>query len=137
MSKGITPIITVLLLLLIGVVLVGFAFAFFSDIFKATTRETETTVEQQLISAGKNVRIENVNGNNITLRNMGTQNILNTDISFYVENTKIDFTGTSALESTKLGNYILNDTQLLMQPGTAELKVITPGIVTQKTVTFR
>src|SRR3989344_1903849 len=136
MSKGITPIITVLLLLLIGVVLVGFAFAFFSDIFKATTRETETTVEQQLISAGKNVRIENVNGNNVTLRNMGTQNILNSDISFYVENTQVSFSGPSALQSSQLGNYLLNNSQLAMLPDPADLKITLPGVSIEKNVGF-
>src|SRR3989344_5907916 len=132
MQKGITPVITVILLLLIAVVIVGFAFAFFTDIFKATTAETQTTVEQQLISAGKNVRIDNVAGNNITIRNMGTKDITPSDLAFYVENTQIGFSGPSALQSSHLGNYLLNNSQLAMLPDPADLKITTSGLTIEK-----
>jgi len=134
--KGITPIITVLLLLLIGVAIIGFAFAFFSNIFQTTTTETKAIVEQQLISMGKNVRIENIYGNNITLRNVGTQDILISDLKFYIENTEVTFSGPSAFPSGQIGNYILNNSQLAMLPDPANLKITTPGLSIEKNVGF-
>src|SRR3989344_3862245 len=130
--KGITPIITVLLLLLIGVAIVGFAFAFFTNIFQTTTTETKTVLERQLISIGKNVRIDNVNGNKITLRNVGTRDILDSDLSFYVENTQLSFTGPSILPSGKPGDYIINNSQLAMFPDPADIKITTPGLSATK-----
>src|SRR3972149_4497179 len=128
MRKGITPIITVLLLLLIGVAMIGFAFAFFSNIFGTTKTETETALNQSLTALGKNVRIENVNGNNITIRNMGTKAITPSDLAFFVENTQVSFSGPASLQSSQIGNYILNSSQLAMLPDPGNLKITTPGL---------
>jgi len=135
MSKGISAIITIILLLLITIVIAGFAMLFFSNIFTTSTTETQTQLTQQF-NAGKNIRIENVAGNNITLRNIGTKDIPINEINFYVENSIVTFTGPGIVSTGQLGNYILNNSQLAMLPDPANLKVTTPGLSAEKQVGF-
>ena len=87
--KGITPIITVILLLLIAVVMVGFAFGFFSNIFTTTSTETTSALNTTVSIYGKQVRIDNINGSiladvrNVTIRAVGSRALSAGDVKLY------------------------------------------------------
>src|SRR3989344_2865569 len=81
--KGIEAIIAVILLLLITISVVGFAFLFFSRITTAgQAAENQTT--EQLIQFSKQIGIDAYNGSQVTIRNTGTSTIGATEISIYV-----------------------------------------------------
>ena len=84
--KGITPIITVILLLLIAVVMVGFAFGFFSNIFTTTSTETTTALNTTVSIYGKQIRIDNIDTASprvVTIRAVGSRAIEIGDLTLY------------------------------------------------------
>ena len=89
--KGITPVIAVILLLLITVSLVGFAFVWFTRV--ATTAATGIENQTSKLLATKSVRIENakVSGTttNIDLRNTGDVIINSGELAFYIEDGRV------------------------------------------------
>jgi flagellin-like protein len=89
--KGITPVIAVILLLLITVAMVGFAFVWFSRVTTMTTTATQTQIENQLTMQAKRVAIENIDkaSNVVTVRNIGSQSISNVDLALYVGGAKL------------------------------------------------
>ena len=82
--KGISPVIAVVLLLMITISLVAFAYIFFMRLtggaMNQTTSEQEALRQQQ----GKRIAIDGVSGNAITLRNVGTYPVGVTEISVFV-----------------------------------------------------
>jgi len=94
--KGITPIITVILLLLIAVVMVGFAFGFFSNIFTTTSTETTSALNTTVSIYGKQVRIDSIDSQAtrfVTLRAVGSRAINSGDIVLYVAGNPVNILG--------------------------------------------
>ena len=85
--KGITPVIAIILLLLITISMVGFAFVWFQRVASTATAATDTQLQSQLNQQAQTIRIESVNGVTIALRNIGTQAITDNSISIFVNGT--------------------------------------------------
>ncbi|MBI2233313.1 MAG: hypothetical protein HYU56_05310 [Candidatus Aenigmarchaeota archaeon] len=89
--KGITPVIAVILLLLITVSLVAFAYTWFTRV--ATTAATGIENQTSKLLATKSIRIENakVSGTttNIDLRNTGDVIINSGELAFYIEDGRV------------------------------------------------
>ncbi len=85
--KGITPIIAIILLLLITISMVGFAFVWFTRIAESASSAGSSQLNQTLAQMSQKVRIDNVNDNVVTIRNIGSQTIQSASLSFYVNNT--------------------------------------------------
>ena len=84
--KGITPIITVILLLLIAVVMVGFAFGFFSNIFTVSKTETESALNTTVSIYGKQIRVDNIDTQAlrvVTVRAVGPRGLNVGEVSIY------------------------------------------------------
>ena len=84
--KGITPIITVILLLLIAVVMVGFAFGFFSNIFTVSKTETESALNTTVSIYGKQIRVDNIDTQAlrvVTVRAVGPRGLNIGELSIY------------------------------------------------------
>ena len=75
--KGITPVIAVILLLLITVAMVGFAFVWFTQITRSTTDIVGKDVNSTIVRQAQKISIDNVNNITriITIRNIGSQPI--------------------------------------------------------------
>ena len=90
MKKGITPVIAIILLLLITISMVGFAFVWFSRVAQTATEQTERQLENDLSRQGKKVAIDNLQlstgilEGSVSIRNIGTSNIAAGDIRLYV-----------------------------------------------------
>ena len=118
--KAITPVVGTILLLLIAVVMVGFSFGFFSGILQSTSNETETEIKSQTQKFGQSFKLDNVNKNEITIRNIGIVDLPSSDFTFFVDNTKVDFTSAPpTLQKRSVGAFVLSDAQLAMLPDPA------------------
>ena len=82
--KGISAVIATILLLLIVVAIVGFAFGFFQRIFSTTAAAVENQTESTLSQIGQSVRIDAVAGTAVTVRNVGSVTIQGSTLAFYV-----------------------------------------------------
>ncbi len=93
--KGITPVIAIVLLLLITVALVGFAFGFFQKILGIATEKTTEQTESQTASFTSTIEIDNVNTGGVTVRNTGGTTISTSKLSVYVANAFMGCTWSS------------------------------------------
>ena len=83
--KGISAVIAVILLLLITISVVGFAFLFFSRITTTAGQAAENQTQQQLIQFSKQVNIDASNTTSVTIRSIGTGTIAGGEIQVYVD----------------------------------------------------
>lgn len=88
MRKGISSIITIIILLLIGVSLAGSFFIWINRTQLSFQNKTAETVAQQSLNTAKLAKIENIvpQTRNITIRNAGTASIPTREITIYVGN---------------------------------------------------
>jgi len=82
--KGITPIIAVILLLLITVSMVGFAFVWFNRMMITATNQTGSQIESQTQQVGKTIRIDSISAGAVSVRNTGSITIQTSEVSVYV-----------------------------------------------------
>lgn len=85
--KGITPVIAVILLLLITISLVGFAFIYFTRVTETAGGEIESQLEAQLNAQQQRVRVESFSGSQLAIRSIGTSAIPNTSIAIFINGT--------------------------------------------------
>ena len=85
--KGITPIIAIMLLLMITISMIGFAYMWFTRISESAMNKVENITEQNRENIGKTIMIDSVTGGASSLlfiRNTGTYTIQPSEISVYV-----------------------------------------------------
>ncbi|MFH0949346.1 MAG: hypothetical protein V1802_02565, partial [Candidatus Aenigmatarchaeota archaeon] len=128
--RGITAVVSIILLLLITISLVGTAFVFIGRTVESSAQTGEEQVKQQTSQIGILFAIENVDKNHVYIRNAGVTPLQLSSLSFYVNNQKIDVAGPETLASGAMGEYFLNDSKLAMIPDPATLK-ISAGAVSQ------
>lgn len=95
--KGITPVIAIILLLLITISMVGFAFVWFSRMTVGITNQTGEQIQQQIAAASKKVSIDSVTTANIWIRNIGTATIPIGEIGVYVNGAKVTCTWSGSI----------------------------------------
>lgn len=86
--KGITPVIAIILLLLITISMVGFAFIWFQRVAQTATAGSETQLTGQLNKQGQTASIDNVDdtNNNVTIRHSGTVAMDTANVAVFVNN---------------------------------------------------
>lgn len=82
--KGITPVIAIILLLLITISMVGFAFVWFQRFVSTATNATESAALGQQTQLQQQVRLEGVSGASVGLRSSGTQALPVGSVAFFV-----------------------------------------------------
>ena len=127
--KGITPVIAIILLLLITISMVGFAFVWFQRVAQTATSGTESQLTNQLNTQSQTIAIDNVDdtNNNITLRHSGTVNMDTSQVSVYVAGAKVacawDSPGAWAAKAFKsctvVGGFACS--------GTTQIRATSPG----------
>jgi len=135
--RGITAIIAVILLLMISIAIVGFAYFFLTGVVQTATNETSTQLEKQTSTFGESFAVESVNGYQVVIRNRGTAPLKNSSISFYLNNKKIDvISGPNTIQPNSVGIFTVDENDV---PGTnvaGTLKVSSSGFTEQKSVVF-
>ena len=109
MKKGITPVVTTILLLLIAVVVIGLAFVFFQRVMTNVTDNAGNQINQSTSNMGKLISIDNVNATAVVVRNIGSSVISTSDIGVYVNDQSAACVGwsglTIAVGGTKTCNF--------------------------------
>ncbi len=114
MKKGVSTIIVVILLLLITISLVGFVFIFFQRSLGGATEQTQQQQEQLQQALGKQLRIDNVAAQAVTVRHTGTVAIPTSEVTVYVNSTAVsggrweDVAG-NAITTIALGTVVIFD----------------------------
>ncbi|MBS3074245.1 hypothetical protein J4447_02190, partial [Candidatus Pacearchaeota archaeon] len=105
--RGITPIIAIILLLMITIALVGFAYMFFSGTMESATQAGTAQIEQQINIMGEKFSVDFIDKNTVIIRNTGTTELKN--MKFYVDGKEADIMqGPSSVPSGHLGTFTLN-----------------------------
>ena len=89
--KGVSALVVVILLLLITIGIVGFVFLFLQRTIASGASAAENQTQKELSMLGQSFVVENAFQNVVTVRNTGTREI--SDITFYVNDVKVDYTG--------------------------------------------
>jgi flagellin-like protein len=92
--KGITPVIAIILLLLITISLVGFAFIYFTRVTEVATQKTQEQLEHVISSQQMVVVIDNYAGTSLSVRNRGTATFGTGNVSIYKNNVLTTCPGT-------------------------------------------
>jgi flagellin-like protein len=129
--KGITPVIAVILLLLITIAMVGFAFVFFTRIANTAANATQQQLGSELDRQGKTINIENIDASTstVTLRNIGTRTILASDIKIYTNGASNNSYSCSSIspgstaDCTRTANGAIED----VCPASTTFRVVAPG----------
>lgn len=88
--KGITPVIATILLLLITISMVGFAYMWFSNILTGVGSSAVNATESQINRMGQTIDIDSPKSGAIAVRNIGTKNIPSTSIVVYVNGVLVN-----------------------------------------------
>lgn len=126
--KGITAVIAIILLLLITISMVGFAFVWFQRVAQISTDTATTQLTTQLNATGQKILIDNIATNgNITLRHAGSSSTDTSLVGVYVDSAKItcawDVPGAWSVGAFKSCTVVDGFTCT----GTTKVEVSTPG----------
>lgn len=122
---GITSVISAILLLLIVLIVCASAFIFQSNTANQVISGAEQQLGNQQQKISTSFQIEQINGNNITVRNTGTRYI--SDLAFIVDNNMISYSGPSMLSPGATGNFLLDKLQLKALQDPSKLKITSSG----------
>src|SRR3989344_1010027 len=137
MKKGLSELVTVLMLVLMAVMFTSVAWFFLFQTTTDVSDKSENITKRHQTQVGQKAKIENVLKNEVIIRNIGTSNLNDGDVVFFVENKKIDVVAAPlTLKPDEFGKFILNDSQLSMMPDPATMKVTTLGQGDEKVVDF-
>jgi flagellin-like protein len=86
--KGITPVVAIILLLMITISMVGFAFVWFSRMIETVSGGVENETEQMWQTMGKKIDVINLapDMRTVSIRNIGTVGIPENQLSFFIDN---------------------------------------------------
>jgi len=123
--KGISPIIAVVLLLMITISMVAFAYIWFTRITTGALNQSQSQQEAVQQQAGKRIVIDGINGNLITLRNIGTYSVSKSEISVFVNGVATTITsGCDKLDPQKVETCML----AISCPTGGRVRVVSPGM---------
>ncbi|MBI2578147.1 MAG: C-type lectin domain-containing protein [Candidatus Aenigmarchaeota archaeon] len=107
MKKGITPIIAIILLLLITISMVGFAFMFFTRTAQTSAESGEEQLQQQISQAAVSFKIESAASNKIYVRNLGGESINASVFGVYAGDMPVTFSGPATISPNAVGELAL------------------------------
>ncbi|MBI5061800.1 MAG: hypothetical protein HZB67_05825 [Candidatus Aenigmarchaeota archaeon] len=123
-KKGITPVISIVLLLMITIALIGFAFVWFTKIWNIAAESGTQGVIGITESGQKSIQIENWDSTNglLTIKNMGTADISAGEIRLYIAGAS----STACDDTAPLKGRVDDCTGITCNPGD-ELKAVGPS----------
>ncbi len=106
--KGITPVIAVILLLLITISMIGFAFVWFTRLAQTAQESISGELNATTGAIAKKIRIDNVAGTSLALRNTGTQTIQPSEVGFFINGVAVTCSGLGAIPPSNVGACVLS-----------------------------
>ena len=101
--KGVTPIIAIILLLLITISMVGFAFVWFTSIAESSTEAVGGQLEATTEQIAKKIRIDNIAGTSLALRATGTATIELGELGFFIDGVAVNCIGFANIAPNSVG----------------------------------
>ena len=132
--RGITPVVSIILLLIISVVIVGAASMFLSRAVTSAGAGAESAASRQSQQLASQFRVEGVSSNKVYVRNMGANTISSGSLGFYVDGAPVTATG-SDVAPNSVAEFTLNAAELAMTTG-EKLAVKGTGFGDQLTANF-
>ncbi len=83
--KGITPVIAIILLLLITISMVGFAFVWFSRVAQESTSDIGKQINNTIGKSAKTVSVPARTTTTVSVRNTGTATILTSELALFID----------------------------------------------------
>lgn len=108
-GKGITNIITTILMLSLVISLITMTYFWFSGMQESVGEETEAQVESVMTDIHMEVEIDNANNRTVYVRNTGSVEIPNNTIGLYINGTFTPFTLSSSIGVGKVGSLRISD----------------------------
>jgi flagellin-like protein len=128
-KKGITDIIAIVLLLMITISMVGFAWIWFQRTSQAAMDKTQKQLENNQNISGQTIMIDNVDkvGGSITIRNTGTQVINAAQIGIYANGNRVVCNAPFNTTNLAMGSTLtcINATSSIV--GCSSVRVSAPG----------
>ncbi len=88
--RAITPVFSVLLIIVLSVAVVGFLWLFVTGTFNTLTSTGTSTVDESLVTISSCMKIESVYGNQVSIRNCGKGVISQDTLKVYLDNVPLD-----------------------------------------------
>ncbi len=141
--KGITPIISVVLLLLIVIATIGFSYMLFQRNLSGAQKGAEQVLERTIKAIPSCIRIEQISGNTVYIRNCGKGNV--TDITVYLDRHRFAAKNTTngldiVIPEGQVATIRLPETITVPYAGTKtadSIKVSASGTVVESKITGR
>ncbi|MEK6887418.1 MAG: type IV pilin [Candidatus Aenigmatarchaeota archaeon] len=130
--KGITPVIAIILLLLITISMVGFAFVWFQRVAATATSATDTQLQSQLNQQGQQIKIEGASGTTVSFRSNGNAALPAGSVLLFV-NGSSSTSGSCPAASAAAGSVFTCTTTVGACSGTSTLRASAPGNSDQMT----
>lgn len=131
MKKGISPVIAVVLLLMITISLVAFAYVWFTRLTGGALNQTVSEQEALKQQQGKRIVIDGVSGNAITLRNVGTYPVAITELSAFV-NGVVTTINCGVINTINPGQVVTCTLGASCSAG-GKVRVVSPGLTDEFT----
>ncbi len=125
--KGITPVIAIILLLLITIAMVGFAFVWFSRVATTSGTNIESQLNTTFGASGKKVGIDSRTTTVVAVRNIGSVTLQTSEISVYVDGGLRTCTWAGAITSLAPGAVGSCTFSGAACAGPARIRVTAPG----------
>ena len=124
--KGITPVIAIILLLLITISMVGFAFVWFQRVASTATQATDEQLTAQLNKQAQQIKLEGASGTTVTLRSNGNVALPVGSIVLFVNGTSAT-SGSCPSVSVAAGGIFTCTTTVGICSGTSTLRASSSG----------
>jgi len=132
--KALTPIVTVILILLMAIAMVILLWVFVSETFTSLTSSGESTVGETLVTISSCMKIESVLGNQVYVRNCGEGVITEDTLGVYLDDVSLGVTmNPNIINEDEVGTINLSGLWKFNLGGHL-LKVTNPKVITEQAV---
>lgn len=126
MQKGISSVISILLILLISISMTGFAFLFMSRLGNQASNASISHSESLGKSAQTMLKVDGIGGDSVYIRNVGSVPIANDTLDFYIDNSRVSVSIQQNISHGEIGDISILDTWKF-SPGKHSLKITGNG----------
>ncbi|MBI2971574.1 MAG: LamG domain-containing protein [Candidatus Aenigmarchaeota archaeon] len=123
--RGVSAVISIMLLTAMTTALIGIAFLTFSRTVESAAEKEGEHASQTVSRIGERFVIDGVNRNAVYVRNTGTTPLA--DLVFYVNDASVEHAGPATVQQQAIGTFYLNDSRLSLLSYPAKLTVASPG----------
>lgn len=126
MRKGISSAISVLLILMISISMIGFAFIFLSRLGTQASNTSISQADNIGKSAQTMMKVDGIGGDSVYIRNVGSVPIANDTLGFYIDSSRVSVSIPQNISTGQIGDAEIEDSWKF-SPGSHSLKITGAG----------